>query len=131
MYTYIHAVHKRTHIHISNIYTTHIYNNTLYILYNIYCIYLIYIIYIMYIIYIYICLCIYICIYASAVCKCNESRCDIFIWCSKMYSLVLLQARSLVVSDLCSETKGSGFESVCQLCARGQFSVLLARISVC
>ena len=88
----------------------------------------------MYIIYIhiYICLCnIYIFIYASAVCKCNESRSDIFIWCPKMYSLVLLQARSLVVSDLRSETKGSGFESVCQLCARGQFSVLLARISVC
>ena len=28
-----------------------------------------------------------------------------------------LRARSLVVSDLCSETKGSRFESGCQLCA--------------
>ena len=64
-------------------------------------------------IYIYVYVYIYIYIYASAVCKCNESRSDIFIWCSKMYSLVLLQARSLVVSDLRSETKGSGFESVC------------------
>ena len=53
----------------------------------------------MYIIHTYIYICIYIYIYIY------------------IYIFVYLRARSLVVRDVRSETKGSRFESSCQLCA--------------
>ena len=45
-------------------------------------------------------------------------KCLFFIFIiTKLFLIYVKRARSLVVSDLRSETKGSRFESGCQLCA--------------